>query len=242
MKHFSLLAICILFIVDSSFAQTQTQTLTFDANSSIMLGEFGVVAVEKEQEILVEVQLGTAFGTSSTTGETLKKGDVLIMMNGQRIRSIDELKNLYEEAEPESELKIGVRRGSERFIVRAQKGAVPESSGRKIMMSVDGSVNGKAITAVPELGVLISSDATGLTIETGLPPVLPEELKNTKLEGAKIISVNGKAFKTTEELISYLAALSEGSEIELIISGSNGTETFQIEKTTGKGNFQLNID
>jgi PDZ domain-containing secreted protein len=242
MKHFLLQAAFILLIVDSSFAQNQTQTLTFDATNSIMLREFGVVAVEKEQEIIVEVQLGTSFGASSTSAETLEKGDLLIMMNGQRFGSIDELKNLYEEAEPESELKIGVRRGSERFIVRALKGAMPESSGRKIMMSVDGSVNGNAITAVPELGVLISSDATGVTIEAGLPPLLREELKGTKLEGAKILSVNGKAFKTTEELVSYLAALSRGSEIELIISGANGKETFQIEKTAGKGNFQLNID
>ena len=123
-----LITIIITLGVITAKAQ-ETRTMTFDAATSLMLQEFQAMLVEEDGEIKVSVRMGN----SDEPGDKLEQGDFVIMMNGKRTKTIAELRELYESLAKDEEIKIGVRRGEQRFILRKKKGDAPEGGPRMVM-------------------------------------------------------------------------------------------------------------
>jgi hypothetical protein len=231
-----LITIIVALVVIPAKAQ-ETRTMTFDAATSLMLQEFQAMLIEENGEIKVRVRMGN----SDEPGDKLERGDLIIMMNGKRAGSIAELRKIYDSVSKDEEVKIGVRRGDERFILRKMKGDAPEGGPRMVMrMDVEGE--GERPTIIPELGLLLSDNDTKVTIQRVLEPLLPEEFKELDLSGFNISSINNEKPTDAENAKLLIDAVETGSDLKLVFSKPDDEISITIKKPKSKGNFNFSTD
>ena len=234
----SLIIFLSVLIINQSKAQA-TRTMSFDAATSLMLSEFQAMLVEEDGEIKVRVRMGN----SDEPGDKLEQGDFIIMMNGKRAGSIAELRKIYDSVPKDEEIKIGVRRGNERFILQKIKGDVPEGGGRMVMrMETDG--DGEQPIIIPELGFLLSDNESKVTIRRILEPLLPQEIKdlNVDLVGFTINTINKTKPKDASHAKELIAELKVGDSISFQLSKNDNEVSFTIKKPEAKGNVNISID
>jgi len=241
MKFIQTLLVLPLLLVsgDSAIAQVQ-RTMSFDANTSLMLQEFSAMLVQSEDVIQVEMIIGGHNDSSNLTDE-LQRGDIILMMNGERVNDVSGMRAIYNSISNEEEIKVGVRRGDERFIVRAIKGDFPETSGMRMVMNVDSNSDEPPVI-VPELGLLLAMVDDNISIQALLEPLMPDELKAENIEGYTIVSINGETFDQAEAAQSYLASLEVGEEIELIVENDDAQKVISLKKQKARGAINLSID
>lgn len=217
----------------------ERRTMNFDASTSLMLSEFQAMLVEEDGKIKVQVQMGTSDGSE----DKLEQGDLIIMMNGKRATNIATLRELYEAAPIDEEIKIGVRRGEEQFILRELKCNVPEGGQRMVMqMDFGDDESGERPTIIPELGFMLSNANDKVTIQRLLDPLLPTEFKKLELVGFTITSINGKEPSNAEEAKEWIDKLDVGNEIVFIFSSPDDEISVTIKKPKANGNVNISID
>ncbi|MEP1307376.1 MAG: hypothetical protein ABJK11_09170 [Balneola sp.] len=233
-----------LFIITSiliaipSKAQ-ERRTMSFDAATSLMLQEFQAMLVEEDGEIKVRVRLGN----SSEPGDKLEQGDLIIMMNGKRTKTITELRELYESVPKNEEVKIGVRRGNDRFILRKTKGDIPKpgEGGNRMVMSMEMSGDGPS-TVIPELGLILSDNNEKVIIQRAMEPLLPEEFKELDLAGFSISSINDQKPEDAEDAKMMIDVIETGADITFTFSKSDDEIKITIKKPKANGNVSIRTD
>jgi len=233
-----------LFIITSiliaipSKAQ-ERRTMSFDAATSLMLQEFQAMLVEEDGEIKVRVRLGN----SSEPGDKLEQGDLIIMMNGKRTKTITELRELYESVPKDEEVKIGVRRGNDRFILRKTKGDIPKpgEGGNRMVMSMEMSGDGPS-TVIPELGLILSDNNEKVIIQRVMEPLLPEEFKELDLAGFSISSINDQKPEDAEDAKMMIDVIETGADITFTFSKSDDEIKITIKKPKANGNVSIRTD
>lgn len=228
------------FFPQLSDAQNR-QMMSFDASTSLMLQEFKAMLTFEDDEIQVRMKLGRNEAKEGT--DQLEQGDVILMMNGKRASDIEALRAIYESIEPDQEIKIGVRRGDERFILNAIKGDVPEG-GPRMMMSFDTDTDGESpLQAIaPELGVLLEDRDGTVVIRRAIPPMQPEELKAFEIEGYTIKELNGERPENADQLRKNLEALEVGAEISITLEKDGDEKTIVFTKQEPRGSFRISTN
>lgn len=241
MKTQSLLPLIIFTLTLLAFPSKaqETRTMTFDASTSLMLQEFQAMLVEEDGEIKVRVRLGN----SSEPGDKLEQGDLIIMMNGKRTKTITELRELYESVPKDEEVKIGVRRGNERFILRKTKGDIPKpgEGGNRMVMSMEMSGDGPS-TVIPELGLILSDNNEKVIIQRVMEPLLPEEFKELDLAGFSISSINDQKPEDAEDAKMMIDVIETGADITFTFSKSDDEIKITIKKPKANGNVSIRTD
>jgi len=85
-----------------------------DGGELVILREVGVVAGPKEGTDNLEV-LTLLPDAASPSGVSIERGDLLLMIGGKRIRDVAHLREVYEAAAVGETVKLGFRRGDERW-------------------------------------------------------------------------------------------------------------------------------
>ena len=235
----SILIIPILVFFPSLSEAQQMRTMSFDASTSLILEEFQTVLILDGKEIKVEARLAPPRDEEGV--DQLEQGDIILMMNGKRATDIEALRNIYESIEADQEIKVGVRRGNERFIINAIKGDVPEG-GPRMMMSFDTDGDGPPPAIVPELGALIADRDGAVVLERVLPPLQPEELKAFEIEGYTITQLNGERPENADKLREKLEALEIGAEISITLEKDGDEKSIVFTKQEPRGSFSISTD
>lgn len=225
---------------DSAIAQGQ-RTMTFDAETSLMLREFNAMLVENDEGIQVELILGGHTQSADPMSDELQQGDLILMMNGKRVSAITQMRADYESINEDDEIKIGVRRGNERFILTAIKGDVPETGPGQMVLSIEGAGANPPVL-VPELGLLLTNEDDTIIVQALLDPILPDVLKEANLEGFTVITINGKTFDDANAVQNYLTELAVGDTIDLVVENNGDQKVFTFNKTEPRGGIRMNID
>lgn len=229
-----------VFLSASAFAQ---QTMTFDASTSFMLQEFEAIITETEGQLTVEMVMGQQLPGANSLEDAIKKDDFILMMNGSRVSTIDDIRSTYESIVEGEEIKIGIRRGQERFILRKEKGKIPEHGGQRMVMTMDMELEeGVDPVIIPELGLMLVEKDNTLEIAQALEPLLPEELKSTPVNGYSIKSVNEEKFDSAEVLKTYIEKLSVGDEIALTLTKAGDEIAIIFAKQKPKGSASFTIE
>lgn len=218
----------------------QMRTMSFDASTSIMLQEFQTMLVTEDDIVKVELRMGRDEATPGV--DRLEKGDVILMMNGNRIKDIEGLRELYDGLEKGSDIKIGVRRGEERFILSAIKGNVPEGASRMMMTFDSDSEDGEQPVIVPSLGILLTNSDGDVLISRVIPPMIAEDLKTLELEGYKIALFNNEKPESATGLKDKIEALAIGDSMSFTIEKDGEETSLNFTKKAPKGNFSINSD
>ena len=239
----TVLRLASLFLVLLPSLAIGQQTMTFDASTSFILPEYEAIIVEEEGQLKVEFLMAPPSSTNDPLEDTIKKGDLILMMNGSRLTTIDEIRASYDGLSEGDEIKIGIRRGQERFILRKEKGNVPEHGGGRMVMSMDMQLEeGVDPVVVPELGLMLVETNDQIEILSSIPPLLPEELKSKEVEGYAIVSVNGENFESVDELKFYIEKLAEGDTIDLTMNKAGDEIAVSFAKQKSKGAVNFNIE
>jgi PDZ domain-containing secreted protein len=235
-----LVILFLLALSDLTMAQRQ-RTMSFDANTSLLLQELNAMLVQNEDGIQVEMILGGHNQPASANSDDLQRGDFILMMNGERISDVPGMRAIYEAIPNDEEIKIGVRRDNQRFIVSAIKGDIPESQGVRMTMTVD-SDDGSPPVIVAELGMILSLIEGQIQIQTLLEPLLPGELKNEDLEGFEIITINGESFDAAADVQAFISALEVGDQIDLVVEKDGDQKVFTFERQEARGAVNMSVD
>jgi len=236
MKYLLLIPFTLFF---SFFADDQAiarqQTMTFDANTSMLLMEFSAVLMVENDQLKVQAVIGHG----NTEGDQLKKDDLLIMMNGKRPKDIASIRSLYESIAAGEEIKIGVRRGQESLILRAPKSDPnnPVGGNRMVMRMETDDASGLKIIA--SLGLAIIDRDNKAIVEEVLEPLAPDVIKDLDIAGYQLSSVNGTEITDTETAFELIEALDAGSEIKLTFNKEGAEKSVTLPKPEGRGRIMI---
>lgn len=237
----TLLVFPLVFMLgDVSIAQVQ-RSMSFDANTNLLLREFSAMLVQAEDQIQVEMKLGSQPGSTSANSDELQRGDLILMMNGQRVKDVPGMREIYEGLSDGEEIKIGVRRGDERFIVSGKKGDFPESGGQQMVMSFESDSDSPPVV-IGELGILLSTTDEGVVVQALIEPLLPADFASHDLEGAKILSINDEEFETAEAVRDFLSVLAVGDELSLLFEKDGDEIAITLEKPAARAGISLGVD
>lgn len=220
-------------------ASAQARTMSFDASTSLMLQEFSAMLTFEEDQVKVAMRIGR---DEAKAGEDrLEQGDVIVMMNGTRAKDISSLREVYDALEDDTEIKIGVQRGEERFIVRAMKGDAPEGGGMRMVMELDdeGDSDGAAPVIVGSLGLILTDKDAGVVVDRVIDPLLPEVLKELDIQGYTISEINGEKPESADAALRTINALAVGDEISMIFTTDGDEKEIKFKKPEANSNFSI---
>ena len=118
----------------------------------VIVAELGVVIGPQQDSDNLEVLtlLPDAAGKSDVT---IEKGDLLLMIDGTRVRELAALREAYDGAEVGRTVKIGFRRGDERFLVMTKNDRrhffTVREGGKQLQMLLSGMPEGVLDGTVP---------------------------------------------------------------------------------------------
>ena len=210
---------------DPALAQRQ---LSFDANTALILSEMQAVIVENEGALTVRVRMGQH---GETEGDQLEEGDVILMINGERVKDIASLRRVYEGIPETEEIKVGVRRDDQRFIVRAVKGDVPEpTGGGRMVMSFEQNGDGPPPVLLPELGLLISDSDGQVIVNRVMEPITPAEITALNIRDYAITEIDGEKPENAEQAKELLNRVATGEALSLSFSKDEDVKSLTIKK------------
>lgn len=209
--------------------------LRLDPEKDLMLVEIGAVA-----------RVGDgAFGVSFATvlprmarpeqyrDLDVREGDVVLMMNGERIRDITTLRERYDALAVGDEVKLGLRRGTERFLVSFAKIDPAEMAAdgpgehrimRRISMDGGGDGDGEILT---EFDALVGERDGGLRV---VAKIGESELR----EGDVIVAINGKSLSSLAEFRELYGAVELGKMLRFDIVREGRTIELEVTKVEAR--------
>jgi S1-C subfamily serine protease len=202
---------------------------------------------EGDVDIMLLNELGIVVGMDDGSGDLkvmvllpdadpaieIQRDDLLLMINGERVRDMATLRAAYESAAIGDEVKIGFRRGDRRFISSFEKEdpEMPEGAKQVVMI---GGPGGEFDDMQPlhEFGVILGEMDGEVVVAMRLP------LDDAPLDEDDVLqSVNGTAVASLEEFRSVYEPLAIGDAVD-VIALRDGQE---IRASRTKAEFQGRI-
>lgn len=208
-----------------------TVTRRIDASNGVILSEIAAIATPAEEgEGLTLNVLPKDMRPKENQGLDLQEGDRVLMMNGQRIRSADALRELYEAVEQGGEVKLALERGEEHFFVSFEKG-----DGTNTWTSGGGDgVEERVMIAGPGAGKseFLHEAFCLLGEEDGHVKVVNQIREVGDLRPGDVIEkVNGKAVGSIEEYRSIYQEAAIGDELRFLVGRGGESVEVVIEKS-----------
>ena len=218
------------------------------------LAELGAVVIENDSVLTFMHVMPGDQRPKAYKDVDIAANDVLVMANGTRMHTADQLTKLYDKLKPGEELKLAIRRDKDMRLVGFVK-ADPESlpkvqtvtrtvggpeatagEGRQVI-SMDGEP-GEDIMILGKLGLIVTPGPDGLRIAKVLDDA--KDIYSDKLpkEGDIIVALGAKAVKSPDQLDEILATITTGDKEALSLKRGDEklTLTFtcpEIAKGTG---------
>lgn len=222
------------FLCLVSFTGNAQQTMQFSAETSLLIKEYVAMVVEKDGALTVEF----ARPKLDATSDQLEKGDVLLMMNGKRMNTLDDLKDQYASVQEGEELKIGIRRGEERFILRTTRSSEDNNTPGVVHTFRMGDSNGEStgdVNVIAELGLVVDTEDEGIVIKNQVSMIMPKELTaEGALEGYVIAEINGKTPESPDDIRSIIKGVDVGSSYTLLLKKGDKSKEITIKKVSSR--------
>jgi len=226
------------------------QSYSFSAEEAeiFMLPEMGAIILSGDEGLKVEMVMPSEQRDENYKDVDLEKGDIIKMMNGKKMESIEIMQAIYDSLELEDEIKIAIMRGKKIHIVSFPKGEAGENMVMQTMtittdtkgegglqvkdgkktMSFDGEV-----TLIHEIGLIISEE-DGKLIVAGTMPMGVDIRKLAGLEeGDKITAVQGKKTVSVVSFNEIYDNLKAGQEVNLEFAHKGTVKMISFKKADG---------
>ena len=186
-----------------------------------VLVELGAVIVTSEGKLTIEHILPNDRLPKSVDAN-LKEGDVILMANAKKLKTVKELEDLYQSLGIGSELKLGVQRGDGRFIVSIAKADPKDLPQMRIKIGGDGG----DIEALPAVGVILKSQKNKIIVDGKFPDTTAAVATADIKEHDELVEMNKQPVSTIKKFMDTYMALPVGSTVEWKLK--RGKETIAV--------------
>lgn len=216
-----------------------------------MMQETGALVVQNKDVLKVDMLPPADARPKEYASVDLKVGDIILMVNGKKATSASQLEEMFKAIKPGEEVSLGIKREGGLRLVKFNRADESKLPKRQMMMMKRGDsggegedqvqvqtrdgmreFSGKAARILPSSGLIIAIKDGGVAI-IGVIPMAKEKIVGGEVkEGDMIVTANGKALSTTDELVDMMDGAAEGTKLELTIK--RGGETFAVSITKTK--------
>ena len=242
-----------LLVSFSAFAQMVIKKAGGERGNIFFINELSAIVVSENKSIKVEHAMPAENRPEEYRDINIKKDDEILMINKKRVKTVDQLQSIYDEAETSEIIKLGMRRGEEMFIIEFAKMDPKKMPKQKMMVltkTIDSDEGGDKVSTKIFSNKMMLDDKDG-PIEPliGIGLILQE--KNGKIfvinnmqnfeatkqiqEGAEIISINGKRAESLKQVTHTFKELETGEEVSLKISSEKKERVITFQKPEAKG-------
>lgn len=229
------------------------EAMRLDNNENLMLREIGVIAALEDEDLTVIMILPQAAPPDGYRGETIQRGDVLLMINGERLRDVAGGTARYRSVPVGEEVKLAVARGDQRFLVAfpkadpeslPQQGAMmirrgPEgtdvaSHGGSFRFQMDGEA-GDFERVEPVLGLRAVLGERDGTVVVVAPLPLPGGQQPALAAGDVIRRLGEDAVAALDDLIARIEAAAVGDPLALTVERGGEEIAVEVVKADSAG-------
>ncbi len=224
MKYIFVFFAAFVFITQGN-QEPKRITRTLSMEDALIIREIGVVVVSKEKTLIVDIILGN----NDQQQADIKKDDIILMANGKKVQTINDLRTLYENTTAGNEFKMGLKRGEHLQIAAFVKKSDQE-------LNKDGGHGGMVFKMekkegeemLPALGLSFGTKKSGVVVSSVLPTAEKNFRSITPKEGDVIVSINGTRVVNAEAFVKAYDGVNEGESVTIVLSrrGKEMTETF----------------
>ncbi len=206
----------------------------FSMDDAVIIRELGAVIVPGKENLKVEIILGN----NEKQNADIQKDDLVLMANGKKVRSVKELRELYENTKTGDEFKIGIKRGESlqlaKFTKKSEEELNKESGGNgRMVIRMEGKEGEQVL---PALGLRLITKEKHAVV-SGTLPTLDHNFKTfIPKENDVVLTLNGAKVSTAEEFDEVYTELKEGDSVTIEFSrnGKTSKETFAKPKPMGR--------
>jgi S1-C subfamily serine protease len=213
----------ILMICGDTFAaqpdgNPEPKTMVFKKGDVFLLSELGAVIKNDSGDVKIEFLLPEDKRDKEYQTVDLEGGDVILMMNGKKIKSVTDLEDNYALIPVGDDIKLGVNRNGSMMIVSFPKGEEQSSEGPRMMIvqnwdeegeepsasapsvKILSMKDGKKSILLSDPGILVQEKDDGLYVLEVLPDA-DNSIPTAGIKGGeKLVSIQGTKVNTIDEL------------------------------------------
>lgn len=190
-----LYSIIIIILVQYFSVIAQVEIKKFSPGGIFEIRELGAMIINENNKLVVDMIIPNENRPKEYQEVDLRKGDEIMMVNGNRMKSVSDCKNLYEKLEIGLDFKMGISREGVIFIIVFKK-ADPKTL--PVMKRIVINEPGKAgVIPLPALGILLKEKNNKVVVDDvweNAASILKKEIKKedylTKLNGKEIINAS----------------------------------------------------
>ncbi|MEM7584142.1 MAG: PDZ domain-containing protein [Acidobacteriota bacterium] len=226
MKRLIVLLPLVCLMAASVLEAQQVLQRRIDPSTSLMMMELGAIAELEEGggDVVLTTVLPKAVRPESNRALDVRQGDAVLMMNGERIRSLEALRELYEATPEGDEVKLALKRDARRFLVAFAKSSAETGSGTGAQVRVvRAGPGGGDVELLHEAHALLGEAADQVRVLALL--TADGELE----EGDVLVAVDGQAVAALADFRKAYQATPLGGSLDL--TWRRGEETLELEVT-----------
>lgn len=176
----------------------------------------------------------------------LKVGDEILMVNGKRVNTAEELKKLHEALAVGDEMSLGIKRDGAMHIASFKKADPASLPNRRMVVSTKGADGetmskspntkvirldgGQNVEAIAEAGMIVG-EKDGKVVVVGTLPDADAIYKVEKIkDGDVIVSLQGTSVSKVKDFTSTYKAIKVGDAVALVVNREGKTVKVSFDK------------
>ena len=240
-KHLVIIVAC-MTLISSSLMDAQTKIIRREGGGRLAqmpddmfdLPELASIITLRDGKLLVDNVLEKRMRPKEYESVDIQEGDAIMMVNGKRVKSLQDLKDAYASVAVGSPVKFGVERDKEMTIISFDKADPEKLPKRRIIMNKgDGGGGGRDLMIVPGAGLLVGSKGKEVTVEDILDDG-SSALKGADVKkGDMITAVNATKVTSFREFSDAFKKINVGEKVTFHTSRKDQQLSFMFTKADG---------
>lgn len=169
----------------------------------------------------------------------LQAGDLILMANGKRVKTIRELENAHTATAIGAEFKLGIQRGEQMMIVSFRKADPKDLPQMKMKIVTSG---GEGTEILPAVGVILAEKGKKVVVDKILPMETSAVKGRDVQQGDVITSLNGERVESTKDFVARYDALDVGASVVWTLDRKGTTVSITFAKPKPIGRIMIRRD
>ena len=194
------------------------------------IGEAGALIGPGARGPVVQHVMTIQTRSGDTLGVDLRKDDVILMANGKRVRTVPDLRRVYDSTRVGAAFRLGLERDGEMRMTEVRKRDAASLPTERMMVIRKGGGEDEDVGAFPALGAIIARRNAGVVIDKLIPFGSPALAGRDAQEGDIIVSLNGTRIASVPQFSKQWDGIRTGDTVRLVTRRAGKTITLSFPK------------
>jgi S1-C subfamily serine protease len=203
------------------------------ADDLVDLRELAAMVALTDGKLVVDNVFDKAMRPKGYDAVDIRQGDVILMVNGKRVKSAADLRQEYTSVPTGSSVKLGIQRNEKMLIVSFDKADPAKLPKRNIIIRHDDGSGSEDMMVVPHTGLIIASKGGKVYVDG----ILPDDSSAVKSSGVKegdvVTTINGSPVTSFANFSAAYKEIPVGKDVTITTSRKGKTGSFSFKKADG---------